>query len=350
MRTLSLALPRPHWPMALLVLACALAGIGLAHSRLAQHWGLGALALAMLLGLVVAQPLPAPLREAGGSALALFKGPILKIAIVLYGLRIPLDAVSELDLGVIALNAGQIALSLVLGGWLGQRWLGMSRAAALSIGAGNGICGAAAVLAAEPVLGTRDRDTAMAVAAVVVFGTLNMLLLPLLYHHLPTLFPDQNHFAVLVGASVQEVAQVIVAAQAMSPALVDSALLVKMVRVMMLAPVLLILGMGAQRAAAAGAGTSIANSGIRARPVLPAFAFWFVGALVVNGLGWVPDSLASPLAGLDDILLALAMAALGLSTHFDLLRRAGWRPLALGAILWLATLAVVFAALLSGAV
>src|SRR5690606_31093545 len=100
MRTLSLALPRPHWPMALLVLACALTGIGLDHSRLAQNWGLGALAMAMLLGLVVAQPLPAQMREASGSVLALFKGLILKIDIVQYRLRIPLVAVSELGFGV----------------------------------------------------------------------------------------------------------------------------------------------------------------------------------------------------------------------------------------------------------
>lgn len=332
-------------PFTLLTLATGLAGLALANTPLAQHWGLGALALALLLGLLVAQPLPADWRRQGAPALALFKGPVLKTAIVLYGLRIPLEAVGQLGLGVILLDAAQILISLGLALWLGRRLLGMSQPAALLIGAGNGICGAAAVLAAEPVLGGKDRDTAMAVAAVVVFGTLNMLLLPLIYHQWPNLLGDPERFAILTGATVQEVAQVIVAAQAMSPTLVDTALLVKMIRVMMLAPTLLLLVglINRQRRRAAGpASAPSATGSVR----MPPFALLFVAALIANGSGLVPGVLAPHLAALDDILLVLAMAALGLSTHADLLHQAGWRPLALGTLLWAATLLTAALALL----
>ena len=338
---LTLALPRrSDWPFLALVVACGVGGQALAHTPLAGRWGLGALALALLVGLVVAQPLPAPWRQRARPAVALFKGPVLKTAIVLYGLRIPLDAVAQLGPAVWVLDAAQILVSLLLAGWLGPRLFGMPRHAALLIGAGNGICGAAAVLAAEPVLRGRDRDGAMAVAAVVVFGTLNMLLLPVLFRHWPTLFGDPAAFALFTGATVQEVAQVLVAAQAMSPALVDTALLVKMARVMMLAPALMLLAVAVRGGTDAGeAGPSL--------PV-PPFALWFVLAMVVNGLGLIPDALRPALAGVDDLLLTLAMAGLGLSTHLGLLRQAGWRPLALGALLWASILAVAGTALAAG--
>jgi len=339
----ALALPRrSDWPFVALVLACGAGGLALAHTPLAGRWGLGALALALLVGLLVAQPLPAPWRRRAQPALVLFKGPVLKTAIVLYGLRIPMDAVAQLGPAVLVLDAVQILVSLLLAGWLGPWLFRMPRNAALLIGAGNGICGAAAVLAAEPVLRGRDRDGAMAVAAVVVFGTLNMLLLPVLFHHWPTLFGDPGNFALFTGATVQEVAQVLVAAQAMSPALVDTALLVKMARVMMLAPALMLLALAAR--GGNGAGTSTAGP----RLPVPPFALWFVLAMVVNGLGLIPGALRPALTSVDDVLLTLAMAGLGLSTHMSLLREAGWRPLALGALLWATVLMVAGTALAAG--
>lgn len=339
---LTLVVPRrPDWPFVALVLACGLAGMGLAATPLAHDWGLGALALALLIGLLVAQPLPAPWRERAAPALALFKGPVLKTAIVLYGLRIPLDAVAQLGPGILLLDALQILSSLLLAAWLGPLLFRMPRNAALLIGAGNGICGAAAVLAAEPILRGRDRDGAMAVAAVVVFGTLNMLLLPVMFHHWPNLFGDPADYALFTGATVQEVAQVLVAAQAMSPALLDTALLVKMARVMMLAPVLMGLALLLRGSDTGGAARRV--------PV-PPFALLFALAMAINGLIGLPEALRPTLAGLDNLLLTLAMAGLGLSTHMSLLRQAGWRPLALGALLWALLLALAGTALATGLV
>jgi len=333
-------------PLALLIPACAAGAAAIAGTAWASALGLSTLALALLGGLLLTQTLPARWREAGAPALSWFKGPVLKTAIVLYGLRIPLTAVADLGPHIVALNAGQVIVSLLLAAWLGRR-LGMTRPAALLIGAGNGICGAAAVLAAEPVLRGRDRDTAMAVAAVVIFGTLNMLLLPVLFHQWPTLLGAPGQYAVLAGTTVQEVAQVLVAAQAMSPDLADHALLVKMVRVMMLAPALLALAACCPTQGPAQAHSETTGSS-RPRIGVPRFALLFVGALLINGLGLVPDAVAPPLAALDDALLALAMAALGLSTHAGLLRQAGWRPLALGAVLSLTTLSVAALALRAG--
>lgn len=341
--TSPITLPGAHrLPFALLIPACAALAAAIAGTAWASALGLSTLALALLGGLLLTQGLPARWREAGAPALSWFKGPVLKTAIVLYGLRIPLTAVADLGPRIVALNAGQVIVSLLLAAWLGRR-LGMTRPAALLIGAGNGICGAAAVLAAEPVLRGRDRDTAMAMAAVVIFGTLNMLLLPVLFHQWPTLLGEPAQYAVLTGTTVQEVAQVLVAAQAMSPTLVDQALLVKMVRVMMLAPALLALA--AWRPSGNVATTTNAT---RPRIGVPLFALLFVVALLVNGLGLVPAAIAAPLTIVDDALLALAMAALGLSTHAGLLRQAGWRPLALGAVLSLATLGVAALALRGG--
>ncbi|EKF73787.1 hypothetical protein A11A3_11923 [Alcanivorax hongdengensis A-11-3] len=316
-------------PAAVLTLTCGLGALSLASLPAAQALGLSALALALLAGLVLAHTLSRRQRQRAASTLNLFKGPVLKAAIVLYALRIPLDAVKALGSGVILLDALLIAMTLAAALLIGRRWLGMNTDAALLIGAGSGICGAAAVLAAEPVVKGKERDVAMAVATVVLFGSLNMLLLPVLFHWLPALFQSERDFAIYTGATVQEVAQVIVAANAMHPALVDTALLTKMVRIMMLAPALLVLG-SLYRPPATGGQTPTQRQ-VR----VPLFALLFLGMLMIHAMVPLPTAVQAWLAHLDDVLLALAMAALGLTTHLGLLRQAGWKPLLLGASLWL---------------
>src|SRR5699024_6240896 len=124
--------------------------------------------------------------------------------------------------------------------------------------------------------------------------------------------------------------------------LVETALLTKMARVMMLAPALVALAMLVR----GPAGDDQADA-TRTFPV-PPFALLFVLAMIVNGAGLIPDPVRPAVAMLDDILLTLAMAALGLTTHMSLLREAGWRPLALGALLSAALLLVAGIALASG--
>src|SRR5690606_6075764 len=190
------------------------------------------------------------------------------------------------------------------------------------IGAGASICGAAAVMATQAVVRARAETASVAIATVVVFGTLSMFLYPALY---PVLGLSEHAYGVYVGSTVHEVAQVVAAGESVGQWAAATAVIEKMWRVMLLAPFLLVLGLGS------GAGGG--ESGRRARDAIPWFAVAFIGAAVLNSLGVLPSAIVDALAALATPLLAIAMAALGLRTRFDSIREAGAGPLKLGMVL-----------------
>lgn len=197
---------------------------------------------------------------------------------------------------------------------------------ALLIGAGSAICGAAAVLATAPVAQARERDVGVAVATVVVFGTLSMFLYPWLAG---VLWPATAHsspgYGVYVGATVHEVAQVVVAASAIGGQAAHTAVITKMLRVLLLAPFLLILSWWLGRGAPADGG--------RGRITIPWFALGFVAVVLLHpGL---PQPLVRLGVLLDQGLLTMAMLALGMGIQWQALRCAGIRPLWLAGALWL---------------
>ena len=199
------------------------------------------------------------------------------------------------------------------------------------IGAGSAICGAAAVMAAEPVVRGRAAQVTVAVSTVVVFGTLAMFLYPALYALVQShgwLAMDARQYGLFTGATVHEVAQVVAAGRAVNEAAADTAVITKMVRVMLLAPFLVALSLWLARGGKAGA------DGSKARIVVPWFAFGFVAVAGFNSLHLLPASLQAGLVQLDTVLLAMAMAALGLTTHVSALRQAGLKPLLLALILF----------------
>ena len=231
------------------------------------------------------------------------------------------------------IDALVLCSTFALAWWLGTRVLGLERNTALLIGAGSSICGAAAVMAAEPVVKGRAEQVAIAVATVVVFGTLAMFLYPLLYRwgvHAGWMPLDDTGYGVFTGSTVHEVAQVVAAGRAVSQPAADAAVIAKMVRVMMLAPFLVglsaLLGRGGNR-----------GTGQRSAITVPWFAFGFIAMVGFNSLQLLPPGLVATLVELDTALLAMAMAALGLTTHVSALRQAGARPMLLAALLaaWL---------------
>ncbi len=287
-----------------------------------QHLGLGSLTLAILIGLL-----------AGNLGLARFgsirpgidlsRQQLLRLGVVLYGLRLTFQDIAALGPAALIIDVLMVASTLTVAWWIGERWLKLSRESALLIGAGSAICGAAAVMASSPVLKARAEHTAVAVATVVLFGTLAMLLHPLIYAALPNLFGSEQAFGVFTGSTIHEVAQVVAAGRAMDPAAADAALISKMLRVLLLAPALLILGrVGCAEAAEPGA---------RRKLHIPGFAVFFLLVTGLRSLGWVPESWLAPLQQLDDMMLGMAMAALGLATRLGDLRKEGPKPLLLGA-------------------
>ncbi|WP_198332093.1 YeiH family protein [Psychrobacter aquimaris] len=296
--------------------------------------GLSSLTLAILIGMVLGNTVYPNLAERLNVGVAFAKGQILRLAIMFYGFKLTLTQVSSVGLSAVMSDALVLTSTFLLTYWIGTRWLKVDKQTTLLIGSGASICGAAAVIAAEPVVKAEAHKVTIAVATVVVFGTVAMLLYPFLYH-LGWLQPWLNtqQYGIYTGSTIHEVAQVVVAGNAVSPEVGDTAVVTKMIRVMMLAPFLLILSFALTKGSSDhGKKTSFMN---RVQQVkVPWFAFIFIAIVLLHT--WVPmtASFERSMVMLDDVLLTMAMFALGLTTHLGAIKQAGVKPLILGAIMF----------------
>lgn len=302
-----------------IALAAVLGGGGVALAMLpaARDAGLGALTLAILLGIVVGNTVFPRIAPAVAPGVDFARNRLLRLGIVLYGLRITFQQIA--DVGWSGLVIDLIMVSATFGLALGLgRLLRLDRQTATLIGAGSAICGAAAVMATEPVVRAQAHKVSVAVATVVVFGTLSMLLYPLL-GDLAGLAP--HAYGLYTGSTIHEVAQVVVAGRSGGEEAAATAVIVKMMRVMMLAPFLLLLS------------TAVRAEGQR-RITVPWFAVAFIAVAALHSLVPLPANVVAALVWADDALLAMAMAALGLRTHLGAVRQAGTRPLLLAGLLF----------------
>ena len=321
---------KSHYMGLMFTAGVAIAGLLMSQSTTAQHWGFSALTIAIALGIVLGNTVYPYISSACASGVGVAKQQLLRTGIVLYGLRITFQQIAGVGMTAILTDFMVLSSTFLLAYWLGTRIFKLDRDTALLIGAGSSICGAAAVMATEPVVRAQASKVSIAVATVVVFGTAGMFLYPALYHlgwtALP-IFQTQNSYGVYAGSTIHEVAQVFAAGQAIGPKAADIAVIVKMIRVMMLAPFLLLLS-GWLRLRSA-------NLSEQSRKItIPWFAVFFVVMAGINSLQWLPASITQELIVLDNFLLAMAMAALGLTTHLGAIRSAGIKPLMLGGILF----------------
>ena len=174
--------------------------------------------------------------------------------------------------------------------------------------------------------------TAVAVATVVIFGTLSMFLYPILYRAgIFDLSPDM--MGLFTGSTVHEVAHVVGAANAMGAEVSNNAIIVKMIRVMMLVPVLLVIAWTVARDVAQR--DCLENTDTNKPKIsIPWFAILFLVVIGFNSLGLLPESIVDWINQLDTFLLTMAMAALGAETSFDKFKKAGIKPFLLAAILY----------------
>lgn len=296
--------------------------------------GLSALTLAILLGMVLGNTIYANVADRLDAGVAFAKGEILRLAIMFYGFKLTLTQVSSVGMPAVMTDALVLTSTFLLTYWIGTRWLKVDKQTTLLIGSGASICGAAAVIAAEPVVKAEAHKVTIAVATVVVFGTIAMLLYPFLYH-LGWLQPWLNaeQYGIYTGSTIHEVAQVVVAGNAISNEVGDTAVVTKMIRVMMLAPFLLILSFALTKGDNDnGKKHSLMN---RIQQVkVPWFAFIFIAIVILHT--WIPmsEGFERSMVRLDDLLLTMAMFALGLTTHLSAIKQAGVKPLILGALMF----------------
>ncbi|MDI5933788.1 YeiH family protein [Halomonas kalidii] len=302
-----------------------LGGFALAHTPGIVDSGISPLVFALLLGLAFGN-LPLA-RRLGQVQLGLHFATrwLLRSGIVLFGLSLTLQQILALGPKVIVLDLLVISTVLIAGYWIGTRLLGMDSETTLLTSAGSAICGAAAVLATETTIRSRPAATAMAVATVVLFGSLAMLLYPLLY---PFSGMEEGLYGIYIGATVHEVAQVVAAGDAVGPHALTNAIIVKLVRVMLLVPFLLIVGQWWIRRNEHTAGHC---GGL----VIPWFAFGFIAMVIFNSYVQLPASLHQGLVVGGQIALTMAMAALGFETRLDRLKALGVQPFILALCLFL---------------
>jgi uncharacterized integral membrane protein (TIGR00698 family) len=250
---------------------------------------------------------------------------ILRFAIVLLGLQLSLVQVMEIGLNGLALIVFTLLGTFGFTCWMGRQ-LGIRADLTYLIAAGTSICGASAVIATSAATEGSDEDTAYAVAIVTIFGTLSMLLYPLSLTFL-NLTPEA--YGIWCGASIHEVAQALAAAFQASPTSGELASIVKLSRVLWLAPIVLLVGFLT---------SSSSRSDAKLKPrslAIPWFVVYFMLLIVLNSLNIVPASLKGATGQMNQFLLTVAMAAMGLETKLKHMQKAGLNPLYLGVLSWL---------------
>ncbi|CDG51081.1 conserved membrane hypothetical protein [Halomonas sp. A3H3] len=314
------------WQGLTLCTILTLGGFGLAHLPGLAESGISPLVFALLLGLVVGNlPLACRLSGVAQGGLQFATRWLLRGGIVLFGLSLTVQQILALGPRVLLLDLVVIGSVLVIGYQVGTRLLGMDRETTLLTSVGSAICGAAAILATEAAIRSRPAAASMAVATVVLFGSLAMVIYPLFF---PLSGMSEGLFGIYIGATVHEVAQVVAAGNAVGPEALANAVIVKLVRVMMLVPFLLIVGQWWMRSQPSDGACATGKL------VIPWFAFGFLAMVGINSVVNLPEALHQALVLAGQLALTMAMAALGFETRLEKLKALGIRPFLLALMLF----------------
>ena len=327
----------------LLIALFSFAAFYIAEIPFVKSLSFSPLIVGIILGMLYANSLRNKLPETWVPGIKFCTKQILRAGIVLYGFRLTLTQVAAVGLPAVVIDTIIVAGTIFLGVWLGKL-LKMDKDTSLMTATGSAICGAAAVLGAEPVVKCEGHKTAIAVSTVVIFGTISMFLYPILYRAGMLDALGDTGVAIYTGSTLHEVAHVAGAGNAMDPTdtlgIAGTATITKMIRVMMLAPVLVIMSFalaGRKKAATEGGTTQ------KSKITIPWFAFGFIGIISLNSLLHYLFGLESvkeiPLNGaieyIDTFMLTMAMTALGTDTSMEKFKQAGAKPFLLAGLLYI---------------
>lgn len=255
---------------------------------------------------------------------------LLRVGIVFLGLRLSLGDVSALGPKGLGVVVTTVAVTFFGTQWLGRR-LGLSRDLSLLVATGYSICGASAIAAVEGATDAEEEEVAAAIGLVTLFGSLAIIVLPLLRSPLGL---TDDGFGAWAGASVHDVAQVVATASTIGPEVIAVAIVVKLTRVVLLAPLVTGVNLHRRREQRTSEG--------KRPPLLPLFVALFLGAVALRSSGWLSDDLISLGKDVEGWLLTAALVGLGAGVRIDRLRRLGPQPLVLGAVAWVVVAAVSY--------
>ncbi len=314
--------------VALCVLITVVAGLlQRAEVALAGEPYLEALVLAILLGVAI-RTVWAP-RARFRAGIGFSARTLLEVAVVMLGASVSAQTVLALGPallgGIVLVVAVAIATSYTI-----CRALGLRQRMAILVACGNSICGNSAIAAVAPVIGADGDDVASSIAFTAVLGVIVVLLLPLL---VPVLVMSLTQYGVLAGLTVYAVPQVLAATLPIGALSNQVGTVVKLVRVLMLGPVVLALSLLTRRlrddADEAAPAVTAGDRPARGRPTLHELVPWFIvgflAVLALRSAGLIPSSLLHPITVVANLLTTVSMAALGLGVDVRVVAKAGVR-------------------------
>lgn len=330
----------------LLIALFSFAACYIAQWQVVKAVSLSSLIVGIVLGMLYANSLRNHLPDTWVPGIKFCTKQVLRWGIILYGFRLTFQQVLAIGAPATVVDviiiAGTLAIGIVAG-----KLLKMDSDTTLMVSTGSAICGAAAVLGAEPVVKCQPYKTAIAVSTVVIFGTLSMFLYPVMYRS-GIVDMSAREMAIYTGSTLHEVAHVVGGGNAMDPdgaiGLAQDATITKMIRVMMLAPLLVIMGL--ILAWVRGRRKNGHSRGGAGKITIPWFAFGFLAVIAINSLlqgmaqaGTLPAdalcSFTSSVESLDNFMLTMAMTALGAETGIEKFRQAGAKPFYLAGIIYI---------------
>jgi uncharacterized integral membrane protein (TIGR00698 family) len=295
------------------------------------HWNfetISPLVAALVLGVIIGNIISIPKIFVPGQKFAAKK--VLRFGIVLLGSQLALKQVVDLGGRELIVVVGVVALTFLGTLWLGPR-LGVSKSLSLLIATGFSICGASAVAAMDGVVEADEEEVTYAIALVTLCGSLAIVLLPLLRNVLG--LSDPQLFGSWVGASVHDVAQVIATSSTGGDSAVQSATVVKLSRVVLLAPLVACVSIWVHRSSS-GLVAKTKKTDKKQVSVVPLFVVGFLVMIAVRTTGVIPDNWLTRLKTIEQVCLASALVGLSSDVRVSRLIKVGGRPLLLALISW----------------
>ncbi len=309
----------------LFVALFAMAATYIAEFQFFRSYGISPLIIGIILGIFYANTLRNKLPQEWVPGIIFSTKTLLRTAIVFYGFRLTFQNIEAVGISGIFTSAVVVTLTFIIGYFVGTKLLKLDRDTTILTTAGSSICGAAAILATEPVLNSEPHKSAVAVSTVVVFGTIAMFLYPFLYKA-GFINLDATGMGIYIGGTIHEVAHVAAAGNTLGSEVANTAVIVKMLRVMMIAPFLLILGFWLT--------SKDSSTNKKTKVTIPWFAVAFIGVAGFNSFDLISHTVVSTINHLDTFALTMAMSALGMETSFDKFKKVGMKPIYLATILF----------------
>ena len=306
----------------------ALVAIALASIPQVSAFGLSALPLAILLGMSYGHFSLRVEDEKDHQFSHFCKQKMLRLGIILFGFGLSFQQIVAVGWQAVGIDLVVITVIFSVGTFVGIKVFKLHRDVAILTAAGSAICGAAAILATESVLKPKQQHITIAIATVVLFGTLAMFSYPFIYQLVAM---NDHTFGIYIGSTAHEVAQAVAAGQSINVETMQTAVVVKLIRVMMLAPFIIMLSLVLTRLNR----SDDAGSNEKSVVAIPWFVFGFMATAMINSMFVIPEIVKISFSFVSQFSLAMAMAALGAHTRWATIKEAGPKPLLLATLLFI---------------